>query len=130
VLRCQQVVTYRTSPSSGLPAETLVLIHYSASSLYTPPPMFAPRRVPPDQRHLDLEEIRLISDLRIMHAKVDELYQLVCNLRKRHSESDIVRYADEKVLAENIRKVDELYLWFVNIKEERDRSKGDYRKLP
>jgi hypothetical protein len=101
-----------------------------ASSLYTPPPMFAPRRVPPDQRHLDLEEIRLISDLRIMHAKVDELYQLVCNLRKRHSESDIVRYADEKVLAENIRKVDELYLWFVNIKEERDRSKGDYRKLP
>jgi hypothetical protein len=65
-----------------------------------------------------------------MHAKVDELYQLVCNLRKRHSESDIVRYADEKVLAENIRKVDELYLWFVNIKEERDRSKGDYRKLP
>jgi hypothetical protein len=92
--------------------------------------MFAPRKQPPDRRSLDLEEVRLISDLRIMHSKVDELYQIVANLRKRHSETDIITYADEKVLGENIRKIDEIYIWFVNIKEERDRSKGEYHKLP
>ena len=92
--------------------------------------MFAPRREPPQQRSLDLEEVRLVSDLRIMHAKVDELFHLVANLRKRHSESDVVTYADEKVLAENIGKIDEIYLWFVDIKDERDRLKDDYQKLP
>ena len=91
--------------------------------------MFAPRKEPPHQRSLDLEEIRLVSDLRIMHAKVDELYQIVTNMRRRHSESDIILYADEKVLTENIHKVDEIYLWFVRIKEERDRSKGEYHDL-
>jgi hypothetical protein len=91
--------------------------------------MFAPRKEPPHQRFLDLEEIRLVSDLRIMHAKVDELYQMVTNMRRRHSESDIIVYADEKVLTENIHKVDEIYLWFVRIKEERDRIKGDYHDL-
>ena len=92
--------------------------------------MFAPRKQPPDLRSLNLEEIRLVSDLRIMHSKVDELYQIVANLRKRHSETDIITYADEKVLGENIRKIDEIYIWFVNIKEEHDRSKGEYHKLP
>ncbi len=65
-----------------------------------------------------------------MHAKVDELFHLVTNLRKRHSESDVVTYADEKVLAENIGKIDEIYLWFIDIKDERDRLKDDYQKLP
>jgi hypothetical protein len=93
--------------------------------------MFARKKEPVHLRALDLDEIRLVSDLRIMHAKVDELYQIVTNLRKRHDESDIVMYADEKVLSENIHKVDEIYLWFVRIKEERDKIRGeDYSKLP
>jgi hypothetical protein len=77
-------------------------------------------------RSFDIEEIRLISDLRIMHAKVDELHGIIENLKKRHDEGDIVKYADYRVLAEDIRKVDEIYLWFVRVKEERDGSKlGD-----
>jgi len=69
-------------------------------------------------RWLDVDEIRLVSDLRIMHAKVDELYQIVSNLKRRHSGSDIYKYADQPVLNEDIARVDELYLWFVSLKEE------------
>ena len=77
-------------------------------------------------RWLDIEEIRLVSDLRIMHSKVDELYNVVANLKLRRSEEDIVKYADYQVLAEDIRKGDEIYLWLVKLKEERDGSKlGD-----
>jgi hypothetical protein len=65
----------------------------------------------------------LVSDLRIMHAKVDELHHIVSNLRKRHSENDVIEYADESVLSENISRVDEIYLWFVKIKEQRGRSR-------
>ena len=32
---------------------------------------------PVRDRWLDVEEVRLVSDLRIMHSKVDELYQMV-----------------------------------------------------
>lgn len=71
---------------------------------------------------LDIQEIRLISDLRIMHAKVDELYQIVLNLQNRHHESDVRAYSDQPVLNENIRKVDEIYLWFVKLKEELERA--------
>jgi hypothetical protein len=56
---------------------------------------------------LDIEEIRLISDLRIMHAKIDELYALVENLKRRHSEALIVEYADRQRLSDNISRVDE-----------------------
>jgi hypothetical protein len=73
---------------------------------------------PVSDRWLSIEEIRIVSDLRIMHAKVDELHQLVDALKKRHSESDIVRYADQPILTEDIRKMDEIYLWFVRLKEE------------
>jgi len=59
---------------------------------------------------MDLEKLRLVSDLRIMHSKVDELHHIVSNLRQRHSESDVIEFADESVLAENIRRVDEIYL--------------------
>jgi hypothetical protein len=77
-------------------------------------------------RWLEIDEIRLISDLRIMHSKVDELHNVIENLKQRHEESDIVKYADYDVLAEDIRKVDEIYLWFVKVKEERDDAKlGD-----
>ena len=69
-------------------------------------------------RWLDVDEVRLVSDLRIMHSKVDELYQIVSNLKRRHSGSDIHKYADQPVLNEDIARVDEIYLWFVSLKEE------------
>jgi hypothetical protein len=72
---------------------------------------------------LNIEDMRLVSDLRIMHLKVDELHHVVENLKRRHSEADVVRYADYDALADNIRKVDETYLWFVKVKEERDGSR-------
>lgn len=43
-----------------------------------------------------------------MHAKVDGLYHFVDGLKRRHSE--VPKYADARFLAEDIRKVDELYL--------------------
>ena len=73
-----------------------------------------------DGHALDVEEVRLVADLRIMHTKVNELFSVVEYLRKRHSDSDIVKYADYEVLADNIRKSDQIYLWFVKVKEERD----------
>lgn len=71
-----------------------------------------------EERALTIDEIRIVSDLRIMHSKVDELYQVVNALKQRHDESAIVKYADQPVLTEDIRKVDEIYLWFVRLKEE------------
>ena len=68
-------------------------------------------------RPLRIDEIRLVADLRVMHAKVDDLYNLARRLQERHDETDINTYADHTVLAEDIRKVDELYLWFVKLKE-------------
>lgn len=75
---------------------------------------------PPSKRGLDVEEVRLISDLRIMHAKVDELYQIVVNLKRRHPRGAIHALADPRVLGENIERVDELYLWFLSLKQERE----------
>ena len=69
-------------------------------------------------RWLDMNEVRLVSDLRIMHAKVDELYQVVQNLKRRHDEGAICSYADDAVLQEDIDRVDQIYLWFVALKEE------------
>jgi hypothetical protein len=71
-----------------------------------------------EQRALNIEEVRIVSDLRIMHAKVDELFQLVNALKERHKEADIVKYADQPVLTQDIQKVDGIYLWFVKVKEE------------
>ena len=73
-------------------------------------------------RWLDVEEVRLISDLRIMHSKVDELHQIVSTLKKRHPESEIHRYADQDVLTRDIDRVDEIYLWFVSLRETRRKS--------
>lgn len=72
------------------------------------------------ERSLSVDEIRLVSDLRIMHTKVNELYSIVEYLRRRHDEASTVKYADYDVLTDDIRKVDEIYLWFVKVKEERD----------
>ncbi len=69
-------------------------------------------------RMLVIEEIRLVADLRVMHSKVDELFQIVTNLQRRHNEADIRLYADEPVLEEDISRVDQIYLWFVNLKGE------------
>ena len=77
---------------------------------------------PPPGRALTVDEIRLVADLRIMHGKVDELYQVCKILQERHPERDIINHADKKVLPEDIRKVDELYLWFVKLKEESERQ--------
>ena len=74
-------------------------------------------------RWLDVQEVRLIADLRVMHAKVDELFQLVSNLKRRHDERAVRMYADREVLDEDIRRVDEIYLWFVKMKDEGMRLK-------
>ena len=78
----------------------------------------------PAGRSLDIEEVRLVSDLRIMHSKVDELFQVVKNLKRRHHEADIGRYAGHTVLSEDIGHVDEIYLWFVGLKENLLRKSG------
>jgi len=73
-------------------------------------------------RSLDVEEVRLIADLRIMHSKVDELYQMVANLKRRHDDDAIHKYADQPVLSEDIDRVDELYMWFLRLKEQNRRN--------
>lgn len=78
---------------------------------------------PIPERWLNVDEVRLVSDLRIMHSKVDELYQIVTNLKRRHSGADIHKYADQPVLNEDIARVDEIYLWFVVLKDQESNSK-------
>lgn len=68
-------------------------------------------------RALTIDEIRLVADLRVMHSKIDELHQIVANLKRRHGERSVRDYSDRQVLEENIRRVDEIYLWFVSLKE-------------
>ncbi|HEV7675768.1 MAG TPA: hypothetical protein VGQ12_14655 [Candidatus Angelobacter sp.] len=67
---------------------------------------------------LDVEEVRLIADLRIMHAKVHELFEVVTVLKRGHEETHIRRYADRVMLEKDIQRVDEIYLWFVSLKED------------
>lgn len=70
------------------------------------------------QEILTIEEVRLVSDLRIMHSKVNELAQIISVLKRRHPEMAIRQYADQKMLDDDIRRVDEIYLWFISLKEE------------
>ncbi|HEY2169673.1 MAG TPA: hypothetical protein VGJ30_08620 [Candidatus Angelobacter sp.] len=67
---------------------------------------------------LDIEEVRLIADLRIMHSKVHELFEVVSVLKRGREENFIRRYADHAMLEKDIQRVDEIYLWFVSLKEE------------
>ncbi|MCU1256071.1 MAG: hypothetical protein JWM83_2370 [Candidatus Angelobacter sp.] len=67
---------------------------------------------------LDVEEVRLIADLRIMHAKVHELFEVVTVLKRGHEDARIRRYADRVMLEKDIQRVDEIYLWFVSLKED------------
>jgi hypothetical protein len=78
---------------------------------------------PAARRWLDMEETRLVSDLRIMHSKVAELYQVVANLKRLHSGADIHKYADQPLLNEDIARVDDIYSWFVALKQERKTAK-------
>jgi hypothetical protein len=73
---------------------------------------------PVTQRWLDIEEVRLVSDLRIMHAKVNELFEIVDTLKARYDEQVIRKYADHPALNRDISRVDEIYLWFLRLKEE------------
>ena len=68
-------------------------------------------------RGLSIDEIRLVSDLRVMHSKVDELFQIVENLQRRHGAEEIRKYADRKILEQDIDQVDQIYLWFVNLRD-------------
>ncbi len=67
---------------------------------------------------LDVDEVRLIADLRIMHAKVHELFEIVSVLKRGSEESYIRKYADHVMLEKDIQRVDEIYLWFIRLKEE------------
>jgi hypothetical protein len=73
------------------------------------------------KRPLTIDEVRLVSDLRVMHSKVDELFHIVSNLKRRHSDGAIHQFADQQVLSEDITRVDEIYLWFLQLKNERGR---------
>ena len=67
---------------------------------------------------LDIDEVRLIADLRIMHAKVHELFEIVSVLKRGREENFIRKYADHVMLEKDIQRVDEIYLWFISLKEE------------
>jgi len=72
-----------------------------------------------DRDHrLGIDEVRLVADLRIMHAKVHELFEVVSVLKRGHEENYIRRYADHAMLEKDIQRVDEIYLWFLRLKEE------------
>jgi hypothetical protein len=58
-----------------------------------------------------------VSDLRVTHAKVGELYSAVQHLRHGHEGEDIVRYLDRVALTEDIRRVGKIYPWYVQLKE-------------
>ncbi len=77
---------------------------------------------PLESRALTIDEVRLVSDLRIMHSKVDELFHIIATLRERYGQGDIYEYSDARILGGDINKVDEIYLWFVKIKEELERA--------
>lgn len=62
-----------------------------------------------------MEEIRLISDLRVMHAKVMELSRSVASLRARYREDDVRKYADAELLAEDIEHAEEIYQFYVSL---------------
>jgi hypothetical protein len=67
---------------------------------------------------LDVDEVRLIADLRIMHSKVHELFEVISVLKRGREENFIRQYADHAMLEKDIQRVDEIYLWFVRLKEE------------
>ncbi len=76
------------------------------------------------ERPLSIEEVRIVSDLRIMHSKVDDLFHIVDQLKQRYDETAVNQYSDKRLLSQDIERVDEIYLWFVKLREERDRQRN------
>jgi len=68
-------------------------------------------------RWLNVDEIRVIADLRIMHSKVSELKSIVSSLRARYDARDVVEYSEETILAENIARMHEVYLLYLALKK-------------
>jgi flagellar assembly factor FliW len=65
-----------------------------------------------------VDEVRLVADLRIMHARVYEIYN-VCNMiRSRHTEKKVVEYADPMVLNDDIQKMQQVSNWFLQVQGE------------
>jgi hypothetical protein len=50
--------------------------------------------------------------------KVYELFEIVSVIKKRHDEGAIRRCSDHTMLDQDIKRVDDIYLWFVRLKEE------------
>jgi hypothetical protein len=49
---------------------------------------------------------------------VHELFEIVSVIKSGHEENAIRRYSDQVMLEKDIQRVDEIYLWFVRLKEE------------
>jgi hypothetical protein len=49
---------------------------------------------------------------------VHELFEVVSVLKRGHDENFIRQYADHAMLEKDIQRVDEIYLWFIRLKEE------------
>ncbi|HEY0565809.1 MAG TPA: hypothetical protein VGC88_09505 [Terriglobales bacterium] len=78
---------------------------------------------PLENRSLNVEEIRLVGDLRYMHNRVLELIALVREIRERHPTTDVVRYADRPLLELDIQRVDEAYQYYLDIRQELDKQR-------
>jgi hypothetical protein len=76
------------------------------------------KKVSENEQSIKIEEVRVVADLRIMHSKVNELFQVVTSLKRRHSEMAIRKYSDKEAMEDDIKRVDEIYLWFVALKEQ------------
>jgi hypothetical protein len=64
--------------------------------------------IPGRERGIAVEEVRLIADLRIMHDKVHELFEIVTVLKRGHEESSTRKYADHTMLEKDIQHVDDI----------------------
>jgi hypothetical protein len=79
--------------------------------------------LPLENRAPNVQEIRLIADLRFMHNRVLELIAFVDELKSRHDVGEIVKYADEPLLLLDIQRVDHAYQYYLDLKEELERRK-------
>jgi hypothetical protein len=56
----------------------------------------------------------------VFTAKVPQryLFEVVSVIKRRHDEGAIRRCSDHAMLDQDIKRVDDIYLWFVRLKEE------------
>ncbi len=88
-------------------------IHKKASLPHTP------AKTQPQLSGQQVRETRIIADLRIMHSMVSQLYHHIHDLHQRYTEPEILRYADQQLLAVDIKRNDETYQFFVGLSEQR-----------